>query len=205
MCGIVGFHTKNKDENDAFRMFKLVRQSRIRGLHSFGFSWYENGKIQTEKYFQNEFKNIKIPDSNTIIFHNRYSTSGDFRDHKNNQPIHIGDLSLAFNGVIDMRTKKEMEDHYRIRMQTDNDGEVVLKVSNGEPIEMMKFVKNKGSFSGILLQGGDLYAFTNGRRPLHKLVIGESTFIASTKDIFIRALGDVKPEPIPINTLFKCS
>ena len=204
MCGIVGFHTKNRDENDAFRVFKLIRQSRIRGLHSFGFSWYENGQILSKKYFQKEFKDLKIPDSDTLIFHNRYSTSGDFRDHKNNQPIDIGDLSLAFNGVIDMRTKKEMEDHYGIKMETDNDGEIVLRVSNGDPKQMVHFVANKGSFSGILLQGGDLYAFTNGRRPLYRAVIGESTFVASTQDIFQRAL-DVTAEPIPINTLIKCS
>jgi len=204
MCGIVGFHTKNRDENDAFRVFKLIRQSRIRGLHSFGFSWYENGQILSKKYFQKEFKDLKIPDSDTLIFHNRYSTSGDFHHHKNNQPIDIGDLSLAFNGVIDMRTKKEMEDHYGIKMETDNDGEIVLRVSNGDPKQMVHFVANKGSFSGILLQGGDLYAFTNGRRPLYRAVIGESTFVASTQDIFQRAL-DVTAEPIPINTLIKCS
>jgi len=201
MCGIIGYHSKKRDENDAFRVFKLVRQSRIRGLHSFGFSWYENGEIHTKKYFQNEFKNIKIPESNTLIFHNRYSTSGDFRDHSNNQPIHINDLSLAFNGVIDMRTKQEMEAHYNIQMMTENDGEIVLRVSEGDPEEMVKFISDKGSFSGILLQGGKLHAFTNGMRPMYHTQINDSVFIASTKDIFLRALGDVNPEPLTINQL----
>lgn len=203
MCGIIGYHTKKRGENDAFTLFKLMRQSRIRGLHSFGFSWYKNGKIETQKYFQNEFLSIKIPDSNTLIFHNRYSTSGDFKDHKNNQPIHIEDMSLAFNGVIDMGTKSEMEAHYGVKMATENDGELVLRMSGGDPADMVNFVQNKGSFSGILLQGGDLYAFTNGRRPLYQLTIGKSTFIASTRDIFVRALGDCDPQPIPTNTLMK--
>ena len=201
MCGIIGYHSKNKDENDNFRVFKLVRQSRIRGLHSFGFSWYEGEQIMSKKYFQNEFNTLKIPESNTLIFHNRYSTSGDYRNHNNNQPIHIDDLSLAFNGVIDMRTKREMEDHYNIKMVTDNDGEIVLRVSNGDPEEMVKFISDKGSFSGILLQGGKLHAFTNGMRPMYHTQIGESVFIASTKDIFIRALGEVNPEPLAINQL----
>lgn len=205
MCGIVGYHSKKMNENDAFKVFKLVRQSKIRGLHSFGFSWYENGQIQCKKYFQNEFRDIKIPDSNTIIFHNRYSTSGDFRLHQNNQPIQINDLALAFNGVIDMRTKKEMESYYGIKMQTENDGELVLTLSNGDPEEMVKFISDRGSFSGLLLQGGDLYAFTNGRRPLYLLEEDGSTFLASTKDIFKRALGDVDPQPVPLNTLIKCS
>lgn len=201
MCGIVGYISKNRGENDAFLTFKLIRQSRIRGLHSFGFSWYENDEIKTKKYFQHEFKDVKIPDSDRVIFHNRYSTSGDYRDHINNQPIHIDDLSLAFNGVIDMRTKEEMEEHYQIKMLTDNDGEIVLKVSNGHPDEMVKFISDRGSFSGILLQGGKLHAFTNGNRPLYHAIIGESVFIASTQDIFIRALGDVHPEPLAINQL----
>ena len=66
--------------------------------------------------FQNEFNNIAFPTSNLQIYHNRYSTSGDFKNHLNNQPIEIGDTSLCFNGVIDMGTKSQMEEKYQIKM-----------------------------------------------------------------------------------------
>lgn len=201
MCGIVGYISTNPSENDRYYLFKLIRQSQIRGMHSYGLAWYDNSGLQSKKYYQNEFKTITIPESNAIIFHNRYSTSGDFKNHLNNQPIMIDDMALAFNGVIDMRTKEEMQLHWGVEMQTENDGELVLIKSKGNPEEMLNIVRASGSFSGVVLKNEKLFAITNGRRPMWQLIIGESVFIASTKDIFIRALGDCNPHPVEINTL----
>lgn len=203
MCGIVGYFTKKKDILDQLILKKLVKESRIRGLHSFGLSYYSNGILIADKYFQKEFQDIKIPDSNSLIFHNRYSTSGDFKEHKNNQPILINGTSLVFNGVIDMGTKSEIESKWDIQMETDNDGEIILKKSNFDVEKMVEFVSNIGSFSGLILQDGNLYAFTNGNRPLWVLQRGESFFFASTKDIFKRAIPFSEPEKLKINTLHK--
>jgi len=203
MCGIVGYFSKNPSMEDAFDLFKLIRQSKIRGVHSYGYSYLSGGKIVTRKFFQNEFRDIKIPTSNFFIYHNRYSTSGDFHNHENNQPIHIDNSSLCFNGVIDMGTKEEMEERWSIKMETHNDGEVLLKVSEFNPKAMLELVSRVGSFSGLLLQDRTLYAFTNGMRPMWIYVRGESMFLASTKDIFIRALGDVEPFQVPANKLLK--
>jgi glutamine phosphoribosylpyrophosphate amidotransferase len=201
MCGIVGYFSSNPGPRDRFKLFKIIKQSRIRGLHSFGQSYLENDKIITQKYLQNEFRKIDIPYSNMVIFHNRYCTSGDYKNPLNNQPIHIEDVSLAFNGVIDMRTKEEMEIAYNIRMQTENDGEVLLKSCKKDPLRMLEFIQQKGSFSGLLIKDQTLYAMTNGRRPLWMLKDGDSVFLASTRDIFRRALGDVEPTQLQINEL----
>ena len=203
MCGIIGYFSKKPSENDWYLLFKLLRQSKIRGLHSTGISYLENSKIVTKKYFQNEFNNIAFPTSNLQIYHNRYSTSGDFKNHLNNQPIEIGDTSLCFNGVIDMGTKSQMEEKYQIKMTTENDGEVALRVSNLDPQALLNFVKDNGSFSGVMIKGETLYAFTNGFRPLWFLEVGESVFIASTQDIFKRAIDGCIPEQVPINTLLQ--
>lgn len=203
MCGIVGYFTTKKDILDPLIIKKLVKESRIRGLHSFGASYYSNGELMTEKYFQKEFNKIKIPDSSALIFHNRYSTSGDFKEHKNNQPIVINNTSLVFNGVIDMGTKSEIENFWGIEMETDNDGEIILKKSNFEPKKMVEFASKIGSFSGLLLQEGNFYAFTNGNRPLWFLKRNESVFFASTKDIFARAIPFCAPEKLEINKLYE--
>lgn len=205
MCGIVGYVSANPGKNDRFKLFKLLKQSRIRGIHSYGISYLDKGKIQTEKFYQNEFNKIKIPHSKLFIFHNRYSTSGDFRNHKNNQPLQIEDTSMVFNGVIDMRTKEEMQSAWGIKMTSDNDGEIVLRKSDLDPHKMLEIIKVCGSYSGLVLKvfkdDARLYAMTNGYRPLWILKDGDSFFFASTKDIFIRAFGDVCPKQLQINTV----
>ena len=203
MCGIIGYFSKKPTENDRFFLFKLLRQSKIRGLHSTGISYLEKSKIVTKKFFQNEFSDLKIPLSNLQIYHNRYSTSGDFKNHLNNQPLEIGDTSLCFNGVIDMGTKSQMEAKYNIKMATENDGEIALRVSNLDPQSLLNFVKNNGSFSGVMIKAGTLYAFTNGFRPLWYYEVDGSVFIASTQDIFQRAIDGCNPKQIPINTLMQ--
>jgi len=207
MCGIVGYISSKPCEKDRFKIFKLIKQSRIRGLHSFGLSYVKNGEIHTSKYFQNEFSKIQIPLSNALIFHNRYSTSGDFRDHKNNQPIQIGDTTMVFNGVIDMRTKSEMEIAWGVKIDSDNDGEILLRKSECNPESILQIIKEHGSYSGLIIKSikNDirLYAMTNGYRPLWILQDQDAIFFASTKDIFIRALGDVAPVPIKSNKLLQ--
>lgn len=201
MCGIVGYFTKNRGTDDDIIFHKLIKESRIRGIHSFGYSYIRDGRITMQKFHDVDFKSIRMPLGEAIIYHNRYSTSGDFVDHRNNQPIHIQDTSLVFNGVIDMGNKAEMQERWGIQMETENDGEVVLRKSNFNPAAMVEFVKEHGSFSGLVLQGNSLYAFTNGLRPLWYWELGQSVFLASTKDIFTRALPNAEPKQLKVNTL----
>lgn len=120
---------------------------------------------------------------NAGIYHTRYCTSGE-----TNQPIKFGERYLAFNGVIDMGTKKEMEKRWSIKMETDNDGEIFLqKCKSAEHYE--KFLRDNPmiSFAGVVLTKHNLVAIRNPHRPLWVLKQGRGLLIASTLDIFIRA------------------
>lgn len=202
MCGIIGYYSNTPTKEHGVILKSLINQSKIRGLHAFGYSYLEGDKYLTKKYYQNEFNQIEFPITKQLIFHNRYSTSGDFKNHINNQPINIEEVGLVFNGVINMGTKEEMEQEYNITLTTSNDGEVLLRVSDFNPEDMLKFItENKCSFSGLLLKDKTLYALRNKNRPGWFLEYNGGLFIASTKDIFVRALGNVEPKELEPNIL----
>ena len=191
MCGIVGFYSENPRFADYRLLKKIIYESKIRGLHSFGLSYFnESGSLITKKAFN--LSQLEIPKSNIIIFHNRYSTSGDWHIEENNQPIVDDYNSVVFNGVIDMGTKKEIEKNYDIQMKTENDAEIILNHADN----LESFIKNtKGSCAALLLsKSKQLKAFRNASRPLWICKHLKSTYFASTKDIFIRADKKLKPE-----------
>lgn len=195
MCGIVGYCEQEPSAENIKILGSLVEQVKIRGLHSFGFS-YCNPELKTIK--KHSIDEISFPKAKKIIYHNRYSTSGDYKDHKNNQPIQIGGISMAFNGVIDMRTKKEMEGEYGIKMETDNDGEVLLRLCGVDNQQITDFVKKmKGSFAGLFLTDDNrMIAIRNENRPLWRLEINNALFYASTKDVFKRVNPEFEPQEL---------
>ena len=202
MCGVVGYSSNNPIEEHYEILQGLLRESKIRGLHSFGYTYYDK-ELVTRKY--HNLEELTIPRSNKIIFHNRYSTSGDYIEHKNNQPITKQYAALVFNGVLDMRTKVEMEEHYNIQMETDNDGEIVLLKCGKDIKALRKFVTStKGSFAGLMLtEDNKMYAIRNTNRPLWKLEYKEAHFYASTEDIFKRTNKDFKPKQLFSNVVYE--
>jgi len=202
MCGVVGFYCEQPNESHINLLNKIIEQSKIRGLHSFGYT-YKDEKLQTVK--QHEITDISFPVANKIIYHNRYSTSGDYKDHENNQPIHIDDISLVFNGVLDMGTKKEIEQRYDIQMYTDNDGEIVIKKCGKDKQKIQEFIsKTRGSFAGLILTDSNkLYVIRNTNRPLWRLEHDNAVYFASTRDIFKRADKSLEPEELEPNVLYE--
>lgn len=196
MCGVVGYSCSNPKKEHYEILQAIIHQSKIRGLHSFGFSFYDQ-EVVTIKY--HNIDKIELPAANKIIYHNRYSTSGDYKNHDNNQPIAIGNMSLVFNGVLDMRTKQEMEEHYGIQMETDNDGEIVLKLCGTDPDKIQDYIQSiSGSFAGLMLTPDNtMYAIRNKNRPLWMLNHSGGVFYASTRDIFKRV--DKSFEPIELD------
>jgi glutamine phosphoribosylpyrophosphate amidotransferase len=185
MCGVIGYYTEKSNNEDLEILTDIFYQSKIRGIHSFGITYKDNKSFTTNKQFN--INRIKMPDTNMLIGHNRYSTSGDWKIKRNNQPIEYNDNYLVFNGVIDMGTKKEIESKYNIKMQSNNDGEIILQ----KP-EMLKH--SECSFAGLFIEDSKIYCYRNKERPLFRALINKSVFIASTKDIFKRAgIKDVKP------------
>lgn len=161
----------------------MVWESTVRGLHNLG-------------------KHIH-PSGNAGIYHARYCTSGG--DH---QPIYRNDRVLAFNGVIDMGTKEEMEMRHSVTMNTDNDGELFL-IKTLTFKSMIEFIDNpKITFAGLIMDSISVVAIRNVGRPLWMYEDIDCRYFASTKDIFKRAgfnelyceeLEPLKPYVWPIN------
>lgn len=203
MCGVVGYSSTNPNQDDINLLKQLIVQSKIRGLHSFGYSYVYKGELKHKKYF--DYKEVNFPITDKIIYHNRYSTSGDYKVHHNNQPIYNDTMSMVFNGVIDMRTKNQMEEHYNIKMKTDNDGEIILQKYANDKFMLKEFISNmKGSFAGLFLNEQKiLCAIRNENRPLYKLERNNSVFFASTRDIFKRVDKKLQPEILESNKIYE--
>lgn len=206
MCGVVGYSSKETSTQDILTLSRIFEQSKIRGLHSCGFSYLDGDRIATEKFFavgnlmaallklEEKFAGNPL----SLVGHTRYSTSGDWQDQRNNQPLVLDGISLAFNGCIHMGLREEYEELYGKRYETDNDGEIFCrKVLDGEAWEM--FVADGAfSFAGAFLHAGHLTVLRNMNRPLWLGRSGCAQFVASTRDIFARAgftgeLQEVEP------------
>jgi glutamine phosphoribosylpyrophosphate amidotransferase len=189
MCAIIGFISDNPTAIAVETLKKVFIESKIRGMHAYGYAAIQDGVLMQHK--SNGLKSLltTINNPTRLIGHCRYSTSGDYKDMNNNQPLRFGDEYLVFNGVIDMRTKAEMEAAYKIKMQSDNDGEIMLQAENR--IEMLK---SGITFSGLTLKSHALAFFRNEGRPAYKATRHGATYIASTADILRRCL--LEPEPL---------
>lgn len=152
---------------------KVVYESTVRGLHYLGFA--TNGRAG--------------------IYHARYITSGE-----TNQPLIYQHRYLAFNGVVNMGTKEEMEAEYNFKMETDNDGEIILRMcpTSESVVEFLK--SSKATFAGIFLEEHKLTAIRNTGRPMWIHNSENGILIASTNDIFKRSgiAGAVEAEPYKI-------
>jgi len=181
MCSIIGFSgVYNRD-----LLTKVFENSKIRGIHSFGFSYYDAGKLLTNKFLDyDQFVSAlhqKAP--NKFIAHFRYSTSGDYKEIDNNQPLSDGKTSIAFNGVISQKTKAEMEQEYNMSLQGDNDGYLLL-----HKMDDPAFLSSKSiTFAMVGLSGGKLVAMKNSKRPLYIADKDGTQLIASTNDIMKRS------------------
>lgn len=138
---------------------KVVEESKVRGLHSLG--------------------SYILP--NAGIYHTRYCTSGDAP-----QPIMKGKVGIVMNGVICMDTKKYMEKKFNVKMDTDNDAELLSFFS---PTDFRNHFPN-ASIACLILTPKYLLAYRNAKRPLWIIQKGKSVLLASTRDILKRAGAD---------------
>jgi glutamine phosphoribosylpyrophosphate amidotransferase len=198
MCGIIGYYSEKPSLNHARIIQKLAYGLKIRGLHAFGLSYYSKGKIITRKFLdfplEEEFKE-SVKDGK-VIWHNRYTTSGDWKNMDNNQPIHFNDISIAGNCVVSMKPKEEYEAEFKVSCITENDTEIVLRVIEQER-DIEAFIKKiRGSFAGVYLNGGRVWTIRNIKRPLYYFDIDNASFVVSTKDTIKRAGINICPVPV---------
>lgn len=189
MCGIVGFYKRSFSYSDIARLTKLVKESKIRGLHSFGYSEFgENGLrtlIKLSPIKEGEVR-AAYERSKCIIFHNRYCTSGDWQNPINNQPIsNQNSISVAMNGVISMAPKEEYEKEYDVKCVSENDSEIFLRLLERSSEEAIS--RTKGAWAAVYIKEGELFAARNKYRPLFYYDSGSGAFCFSTADIGYRA------------------
>jgi len=189
MCAIIGFISDNPTAIAVETLKKVFIESKIRGMHAYGYAAIQDGHLMEAK--SNGLKSllVSIDNPTRLIGHCRYSTSGDYKNMNNNQPLRFGDEYMVFNGVIDMRTKQEMERAYSISMASDNDGEIMLQAK-----DRLAMLRSEITFSGLTLNSHALAFFRNEGRPGYKATRHGATYIASTADILRRCLLD--PEPM---------
>lgn len=207
MCGIVAYSgVESRERRVEFQ--RLCREACIRGVHAFGIAWHDGGQVRVFKSlsFAEVMNAVPDPLPSKIVFHNRYSTSGDYTRMENNQPLIVGGNALAFNGTVDMGTKQEMELRHGITLTTENDGEIVLQdIGRGMPFHTI--ADRKTAFAGVYLGAdGEMFAFRNEMRPLWLFSVQGGKFIVSTHDIASRARidtnnGSLIEEYITLNLL----
>lgn len=213
MCGLVGYKPLGPTPETTAAFTRLFKASIIRGMHAYGISTaildgYEGsrGGISTERSFDwNDIpRHFHTP--YPTIAHTRYCQSGDWQVMENNQPIEVAGMALAFNGCIHMGTKEEFEAAFDVQCETDNDGEVFLRLVESvgllHPSDHIERAKRTlggftGSFAGVWLHNGYLYAGRNARRPLWSCEAFGGKFYASTRDIFRRA-GFPEPQQVVV-------
>ena len=188
MCGVIGYKPLVPSTGSITAFDRLFNESRIRGHHAYGIA---NKEETFKTYDWEEITDHFNPDLSTIA-HTRYCQSGDWKNMENNQPLEVGHMKLAMNGVIHMGTKEEFEAAFRVHCLVDNDSEIFLQcLAQGEP--SLEFINQiTGSFAATWLVGDKLYAGRNARRPLWKCIAHGAVWYASTRDIFLRAKF---PEP----------
>lgn len=186
MCGVVGYRPVQATDPKELRLAfcRLFEESTVRGLHAFGI--YQNGAAT--RSFDREDIYSRFTPALPAIAHARYSTSGDWREVENNQPIVVGRTALVFNGVIHMGTREEFNRDFQVSCEGENDGEVFLRrMEKGEHPGVF-LSRLSGSFAGCWFdEQGVLWAGRNKRRPLWRCYYLGAYWFASTLDILRRA------------------
>lgn len=199
MCGIIGYSSDAPEAGDFTLLRELMNESKVRGLHAFGLAvrsrngWQFSRQHKLDKITSKlrPWESEEAVGPKALLFHNRYSTSGDFHDHANNQPVRRHCQFLVFNGTIHMGTKEEREREFKTKFETDNDGEILLaKLEADDDRYLREFLRNSQASVACLyghMATDSVYVFRNARRPAWAFRHGQSTFVASTKDIIQRA------------------
>jgi glutamine phosphoribosylpyrophosphate amidotransferase len=207
MCGILGAWFSEKTPKNLEFAGKLMQQLKIRGTHAYGIylEYGEGGVLCTHSnnFVAEEFLDAFCRhEGNCFIYHNRYSTSGDWQVMSNNQPILVLEDekdeysnsfgAIAMNGVLSQKTKEEYEKEFGVKCTTENDAEVFLrKMQQG--VDIVDFLKQvpEASFAGVFLQKGKVFGVRNNKRPLYFYEMEGAQFLVSTIDTIRRAGGDI--------------
>lgn len=214
MCGILGYKLFSRDAEAAHQSIGLFEQllleSQIRGKHATGIAYVDGGQVRGAKkpipaseFIETDaWSTVKCYIPTEMIAHTRYSTSGDWHDNKNNQPLNNRDMALVHNGLVSMASKEEFEAQYQVATATSNDSEIILRKALGayvdsDIVESVKFALEEVHryappifACAFLDRGGNICVVRDHLRPLW-LFLHKSWCMAgfaSTRDIIQRAM-----------------
>lgn len=160
-------------------MFKLLMlESGVRGLHAAGIWSSTSGLTRCAGDVYDFISGADIKPANILLGHTRYSTSGDFCDIENNQPLQQSDLVLAHNGIVSM--SEDFDKIFGQKCSTRNDSEVILRkiaalslrsnLVSAIPAALSQIGKvSKPIFACVLVDSeqDQVYLFHDDIRPLH--------------------------------------
>jgi len=207
MCGVLGIAIKNFKEEDHDLVRGLFVQSMIRGKHATGVSYVKSGIVNTIKepipadefIAKQNLNDWKNEDGNLYcVGHIRYSTS----DLRFNQPMASDRLSIVHNGIISQEPPETWEDKYKLRPETSNDSELVLRAME-EDLNPLHHFDPASMAVCALYDDKRLVAYRNHERPLYYSLSNNGIAFASTADILKRAgfPFSVKVNMYEINTI----
>jgi glutamine phosphoribosylpyrophosphate amidotransferase len=145
------------------------------------------------------------------ILHTRYSTSGDWLDNENNQPLVHDGCVLVHNGVVSMAEKNKFEAKYQVTCQTANDSDVILskiiehrdaghsdRESIRRAMQVIHSVEPPIYACGLLTATDKVYCWRDDVRPLYMFGISALglTGFCSTGDIFRQAATTARLEGV---------
>ena len=199
MCSVIGAIIKEPRAEDFLMLHRLFLESKIRGMHATGISYFKHGKIITEKRpvpadeFPFNFPSYVNEDGSLyLIGHCRYSTS----DLEFNQPIANENLSVVHNGVITQELPEKWKELYGYDCETKNDTELILHTAEDCISPLVRW--KDSSLAVVELHVDKVIRFyRNGKRPLYLTSISNGCIITSTADVPKRA----EVPGFPINTL----
>jgi glutamine phosphoribosylpyrophosphate amidotransferase len=218
MCGIIGYkHEGGKPKAVGTFLQALLLESCIRGVHATGVTTVtKDYKLNTLKEpipaaaFIREHSAIFDNPPKIGIFHCRYSTSGDYTDNTNNQPLQNATVALAHNGIVSQAEPSEYKQQYGLpTLGTANDSEIILaRVTQhfwktGQRLDQAIILGLQDIdkvlrpiFACVMLDRlGSLCGFRDEIRPLYRFDIpplGLKGF-CSTDDILLRAARAALP------------
>lgn len=162
MCGVYGYIGLSAD----FDIIKnIATLAETRGPHAFGFSYFKGGKLFTYKNTGKLSKDInqlkRVEGSQCIIGHARLSTSGDFREERNNQPITDGgETAIVHNG--NFYSYKALYRKLNYQPYSECDSEALWLVFHRNHIDPLKLHKSLSPHSVLAVRSKDLFVMNNG-------------------------------------------
>jgi glutamine phosphoribosylpyrophosphate amidotransferase len=200
MCGIAAYFSRDPASRHVEIVSAILGELLTRGVHAFGVSFLNGLEIVTVKSFRPLTKaQISLAvGSGAAIFHNRYSTSGDWRDQRNNQPIDVGSLAVAVNGVTSMAPPDEWAHRFGVECESQNDAEIVARLLASRPADQVVSRRDIGSLAACWLTlCGGVFVARNSTRPARLVADCGAVFVASTTAAIAAAFGGPVGRPVP--------